>query len=58
MFLNNAAYIIEDIRYLRLFKVKYLFINIKLIFNLNPLILIYKEDIICKEIEVCKLNCL
>ena len=58
MFLNNVAYIIKDIYYLRLFRVEYLFINNKLIFNLTPLILIYKRDVIYKKIKVYKLNCL
>jgi hypothetical protein len=39
MFLNNTIYIIKDIYYLYLYKVKYLFINSELVFNLNLLIL-------------------
>ena len=58
MFLNNIIYTIKDIRYLRLFRVEYLFINNKLIFNLNPLILVYKRDAIRKGIKVRELNCL
>jgi len=49
---------IKDIRYLRLFWIEYLFIDNKLIFNLDPLILIYKEDVIYKGIKVRELNCL
>ena len=56
MFLSNVVYMIEDIYYLRLFWVKYLFINNKLFFNLNLLILVYKRDVIYKGIGVCKLD--
>ena len=56
MFLNNIIYTIKDIRYLRLFRVEYLFIDNKLVFNLNPLVLIYKRDVIYKKIKVYKLN--
>jgi hypothetical protein len=58
MFLNNTAYIIKDIRYFSLFKVKYLFINNKLILNLNLLVLINKGDVIYKRVKIYKLNCL
>ena len=56
MFLNNIIYTIKDIRYLRLFRVEYLLINNKLVFNLNPLILIYKRDVIYKRIKVRELD--
>jgi hypothetical protein len=49
---------IKDISYLRLFRVEYLLINNKLIFNLNPSVFIYKGDAIYKEIKVYKLDCL
>jgi hypothetical protein len=47
---------IKDIRYLRLFRVKHLFINNKLVFNLDPPVLIYKGDAIYKGIKVRELN--
>jgi hypothetical protein len=56
VFLNNTAYIIKDIRHFYLFRVKYLFINNKLIFNLDLLVLIYKRDVIYKGIKIYKLN--
>jgi hypothetical protein len=46
MLLNNINYIIKNISYLSLYKVKYKSINNKLILNLNLLILKYKKDII------------
>jgi hypothetical protein len=54
--LNNINYIIKDISYLSLYKIKYKSINNKLIFNLNLLVLKYKRDIIYKKIKVFKLN--
>ena len=56
MFLNNINYIIKDISYFNLFKVKYIIINKKFIFNLNLLILKKEKGIICKRIKVFKLN--
>ena len=56
MLLNNINYIIKDISYFSLYKVKYKSINNKLIFNLDLLILKYKGDIIYKRIKVFKLN--
>jgi len=56
VFLNNINYIIKDISYFSLYKVKYKFINNKLVFNLNLLILKYKGDVIYKRIKVFKLN--
>jgi len=49
---------IKDIRYFRLFWIEYLFINNKLVFNLDPLILVYKGDVIREGIKVRELNCL
>jgi hypothetical protein len=54
--LSNISYIIKDISYFSLYKVKYKTINKKLILNLNLLILKYKEDAIYKRIKVLKLN--
>ena len=56
MLLNNINYIIKDISYFSLYKIKYKFINNKLIFNLNLLVFKYKGDIIYKRIKVFKLN--
>ena len=56
MLLSNISYIIKDISYFSLYKVKYKFINNKLILNLNLLVLKYKGDIIYKRIKVFKLN--
>ena len=56
MFLSNTAYTIKDISYLRLFRVEYLLINNKLIFNLDPLVLVYKRDVIYKKIKVRELD--
>jgi hypothetical protein len=56
VFLNNISYIIKDISYFNLYKVKYKSINNKLVFNLNLLILKYKGDVIYKRIKVFKLN--
>jgi hypothetical protein len=54
--LSNINYIVKDISYLSLYKVKYKFINNKLILNLNLLVLKYKGDVIYKRIKVFKLN--
>jgi hypothetical protein len=56
MLLNNINYIIKNISYFSLYKVKYKFINNKLILNLNLLVFKYKRDIIYKRIKVFKLN--
>ena len=56
MFLSNINYIIKDINYSSLYKVKYKSINNKLILNLNLLVLKYKRDAIYKRIKVFKLN--
>jgi hypothetical protein len=54
--LSNISYIVKDIGYFSLYRVKYKFINNKLVFNLNLLVLKYKKDIIYKRIKVFKLN--
>jgi hypothetical protein len=54
--LSNIGYIVKDISYLSLYKVKYKSINNKLILNLNLPILKYKGDTIYKRIKVFKLN--
>jgi hypothetical protein len=56
MLLSNINYIIKDISYFSLYRIKYKFINNKLILNLNLLVLKYKEDAIYKRIKVFKLN--
>jgi hypothetical protein len=56
MLLSNISYIVKDISYLSLYKVKYKSINNKLIFNLNLLVFKYREDTIYKRIKVFKLN--
>ena len=56
MLLSNINYIVKDISYFSLYKVKYKSINNKLIFNLNLLVLKYKGDAIYKRIKVFKLN--
>jgi hypothetical protein len=54
--LNNINYIIKDISYFSLYKVKYKTINKELILNLNLLVLKYRGDAIYKRIKVFKLN--
>jgi hypothetical protein len=54
--LNNINYIIKNISHFSLYKVKYKFINNKLIFNLNLLVLKYKGDAVYKRVRVFKLN--
>ena len=56
MLLSNIGYIIKDISYLSLYKVKYKTINKELVFNLNLLVLKYKGDVVYKRIKVFKLN--
>jgi hypothetical protein len=54
--LSNISYIVKDISYFSLYKVKYKSINNKLILNLNLLVFKYKGNIIYKRIKVFKLN--
>jgi hypothetical protein len=54
--LSNISYIVKDISYFGLYKVKYKSINNKLILNLNLLVLKYGRDAIYKRIGVFKLN--
>jgi hypothetical protein len=54
--LSNISYIIKDISYLSLYRVKYKSINNKLILNLDLLVLKYKGDAIYKRIRVFELN--
>jgi hypothetical protein len=54
--LSNINYIVKDISYLNLYKVKYKSVNNKLILNLNLLVLKYKGDAIYKRIRIFKLN--
>ena len=56
MLLSNISYIIKDISYFNLYKVKYKTINKELILNLNLLILKYRGDTVYKRIKVFKLN--
>jgi hypothetical protein len=56
MLLSNINYIVKNISYFSLYKVKYKTINKKLILNLNLLVFKYKRDIIYKRIKVFKLN--
>ena len=56
MLLSNINYIVKDISYFGLYKVKYKSINNKLILNLNLLVLKYKGNTIYKRIKVFKLN--
>jgi hypothetical protein len=54
--LSNISYIVKNISYFSLYRVKYKTINKKLILNLNLLILKYRGDTIYKRIKVFKLN--
>jgi hypothetical protein len=54
--LSNISYIVKDISYLSLYRVKYKSVNNKLVFNLNLLILKGKGDAIYKRVKVFKLN--
>jgi hypothetical protein len=56
VFLSNISYIIKDISYFSLYKIKYIIINKELIFNLNLLVFKSKRDIIYKRIKVLKFN--
>jgi hypothetical protein len=54
--LSNISYIIKDISYFSLYRIKYKTINKKLILNLNLLVFKYKGNTIYKRIKVFKLN--
>jgi hypothetical protein len=54
--LSNINYIVKNISYFGLYRVKYKSVNNKLILNLNLLVLKYKGDAIYKRIKVFKLN--
>jgi hypothetical protein len=56
VFLNNINYIIKNINYFNLYKIKYIIINKELILNLNLLILKNKRNIVYKKVKVFKLN--
>jgi hypothetical protein len=56
VFLSNINYIVKDISYFSLYKVKYKTINKELILNLNLLVFKYKGNTIYKRIKVLKLN--
>jgi N6-adenosine-specific RNA methylase IME4 len=54
--LSNISYIVKDISYLSLYRVKYKSINNKLILNLNLPVLKGGGDTIYKRVKVFKLN--
>jgi hypothetical protein len=54
--LSNISYIVKDISYFGLYKVKYKSINNKLVLNLNLLVLKSGGDAIYKRVKVFKLN--
>jgi len=54
--LSNISYIVKDISYLSLYRVKHITINRKLIFNLDLLVLKSKRDAIYKKIKILKLD--
>jgi hypothetical protein len=54
--LSNIGYVIKDISYLGLYRVKYKSINNKLILNLNLLVFKGGGDAIYKRVRVFKLN--
>jgi hypothetical protein len=54
--LSNISYIVKNISYFSLYKVKYKSVNNKLILNLNLLVFKYRGDTIYKRIKVFKLN--
>ena len=56
MLLNNISYIIKDINYFSLYKVKYIIINKEFVFNLNILIFKKKGGAVYKKVKVFKLN--
>ena len=56
MLLSNISYIVKDISYFSLYKVKYITINKKLVLNLDLLVLKSKRDAIYKRIRILKLD--
>jgi hypothetical protein len=54
--LSNISYIVKDISHLSLCRVKYKFVNNKLVLNLNLLVLKGRGDAIYKRVGVFKLN--
>jgi hypothetical protein len=54
--LSNIGYIVEDISYLGLYRVKYKSVNNKLILNLNLLVLKGEGDAIYKRVRVFELD--
>jgi hypothetical protein len=60
VFLNNINYIIKNIYYFNLFKIKYIIFNNKFIFNLNLLNFFLKKEIkslsFIKLLSLYKLN--
>jgi hypothetical protein len=56
VFLNSVSYIVKNISYFSLLKVKYITINKKLIFNLNLLVFKKGGNAIYKRVKVYKLD--
>ena len=56
MLLSNISYIVKDISYFGLYRVKYKSVNNKLVLNLDLLILKGRGDAIYKRVRVFKLN--
>ena len=56
MLLSNISYIVKDISYLSLYKVKHITINKELVLNLDLLVLKSKRDAIYKRIRVFKFD--
>jgi hypothetical protein len=54
--LSNIGYIVKDISYLGLYRVKYKSVNNKLVLNLDLLVLKGGGDAIYKRVRVFKLN--
>jgi hypothetical protein len=54
--LNNINYIIKNISYFNLYKIKYIIINKEFILNLNLLVFKSKRNIIYKKVKVFKFN--
>jgi hypothetical protein len=56
MLLSNINYVVKDISYFSLYRVKYKSVNNKLILNLDLLVLKGGGDAIYKRVRVFKLN--